>query len=86
MDWPASLKEKYLGPAPRPGALPPRQVMAARLLLAGWRVSDVAAHLAVNRHTISAWLKDKQFQEEVRRMAMELPVPVPDFGADEELE
>jgi hypothetical protein len=55
--------------------LPPRQIMAARLLLAGRRVTDVAAYLGVNRHTIAGWLRDPEFQHEVRRMALELPLP-----------
>jgi hypothetical protein len=61
--------------------LPPRQIMAARLLLAGFRMTDVAAHLGVNRHTIAGWLRDPEFQREVRRMAMEMPLPGVGAGA-----
>ena len=57
--------------------LTPRQIMAARMLLAGRRLNDVAAHLGVNRHTVSGWLRQQRFQREVRRMAMELPLPDP---------
>ena len=59
----------------RSARLPPRQVMAIRMLLAGRRIGDVAAHVGVNRHTVSAWLKQRPFQLEVRRMAMDLPLP-----------
>ena len=64
--------------------LPPRQIMAARLLLAGRRVTDVAAYLGVNRHTIAGWLRDPEFQLEVRRMALELPLPRAGHRADED--
>jgi hypothetical protein len=55
--------------------------MAARLLLAGQRVSHVADQLGLNRHTISGWLKSGAFQREVRRMAIELPIPPQAAGA-----
>ena len=58
---------------PLPG-LQPRQLTAARLLLAGWRVTAVAARLRIDRHTLSDWMKDPAFQREVRRMAVALPV------------
>jgi hypothetical protein len=67
-------------PAPPPAAaaqpprLQPRQLTAARLLLASWRVTDVAARLGIDRHTLADWMKDPAFQREVRRMAVELPV------------
>ena len=41
------------------------------MLLSGQRVCDVAAHLGVNRHTVTTWLKWPEFQEEVYRMAAE---------------
>ena len=65
-------------PAPAPQRPPdpvlqPRQLTAARLLLAGWRVTAVAARLGVDRHTLADWMKDPAFQREVRRMAVALP-------------
>jgi len=55
----------------RPRRLAPRQVMAARMLLAGRRIYEVAAHLGVNRHTVATWLKWPEFQDEVHRMVDE---------------
>jgi hypothetical protein len=52
----------------------PRQLTAARLLLAGRCVSEVARQLGADRHTVSAWTKDPGFRREVRRMAVELPL------------
>ena len=55
--------------------LPPRQLMAARLLLSGRGVTRVAAELGVTRHTVSRWMKDPRFDRAVRRMAAEVSVP-----------
>ena len=65
-----------------PAALQPRQLTAARLLLAGRRVKDVAARLGVHRHTVSAWLKDPDFQQEVSRLATVQPLADLCAGAD----
>ena len=56
-------------PAPPPGTMSPRKIRAARLLLAGGRVADVAASVQVSRQTIWRWVKDPVFQAEVRRQA-----------------
>ena len=50
---------------PRP--LAPRQLTAARLLLAGMRVSEVAARLGVDPYTVTRWKRDPRFQAEIRR-------------------
>ena len=51
--------------------LAPRHIMAARMLISGRRIYEVAAHLGVNRHTVTTWLKWPEFQNEVYRMAAE---------------
>jgi hypothetical protein len=53
----------------------PRQVLAARLLVAGVRVGEVAREICVCRHTIRRWLKDPAFAGEVRRQAAQQPLP-----------
>jgi len=65
--------------------LEPRRLTAARLLLAGRCVSDVARSLGADRHTVSAWTRDPAFRREVRRMAVELPLDqlCPGAGAQE---
>jgi len=45
--------------------LPPRQLLAARLLLQGHTAKAVAAHLHVNPHTIAEWKKRPAFQQEI---------------------
>jgi hypothetical protein len=50
-----------------PAPLTPRQLHAARLLVAGHTVKSAAAHLGVNRHTVSEWKKNPDFQAEVQR-------------------
>ena len=63
-------------PAARPGALAPRKIRAARLLLAGGGVMEVAAAVGVSRHTITRWVKDPAFQAEARRQdAAAVPLP-----------
>jgi hypothetical protein len=56
-------------------ALQPRQVLAARLLLAGMRVGEVAREICVCRHTIRRWMKDPAFAAEVRLQAARQPLP-----------
>lgn len=55
--------------APAPAVLPPRQVLAVRLLMGGIGVTETAKHLGVCRHTIRRWMKTPLFQAEVRRQA-----------------
>jgi hypothetical protein len=43
------------------------QLSAARLLLDGKSVTEVAAELEVHRYTISRWQSDPRFQAELRR-------------------
>jgi DNA-binding NarL/FixJ family response regulator len=53
---------------PRPSSnkpLNPNQLTAARLLLAGHRVIDVASILKVDPYTVSRWKKDPRFQSEL---------------------
>jgi hypothetical protein len=53
---------------PRPPSnkpLNPNQLTAARLLLAGHRVIDVASVLNVDPYTVSRWKKDPRFQSEL---------------------
>src|SRR5688500_14441868 len=52
---------------PRQPRVPPRQMAAARLLLAGRRVMEVAAELGVHRYTVSRWKRQPGFEAEVRR-------------------
>ena len=47
--------------------LKPKQLTAARLLLAGRQITEVAAALGVHRYTISRWQSDPLFQAELRR-------------------
>ena len=55
-------------PVPRGGRpLKPIQLSAARLLLDGKSVTDVAAELEVHRYTVSRWQSDPRFQAELRR-------------------
>ena len=63
-------------PPARPGALTPRRIRAARLLLAGGGVIEVAAAVGVSRHTVTRWVKDPAFQAEARRQAA-AAVPLP---------
>ena len=49
--------------------------MAARMLLSGRRVTDAAAAIGIDRHTLLRWRRDPAFDGEVRRMAMEMPMP-----------
>jgi hypothetical protein len=49
------------------GGATPRQMMAARLLLAGRRVAEVAAELGVHPYTVSRWKRDPLFEAELRR-------------------
>ncbi|MDB5319857.1 MAG: beta-glucosidase-like glycosyl hydrolase [Phycisphaerales bacterium] len=54
---------------PRPPSnkpLHPNQLSAARLLLAGHRVKDVASVLHVDPYTVTRWKKDPRFQSELR--------------------
>src|SRR5206468_6357886 len=46
--------------------LNPNQLTAARLLLAGYRVIDVAVALNVDPYTVSRWKRDPRFQTERR--------------------
>ena len=62
--------------------LPPRRLMAARLLLSGRRVHQVAADLGVSRHSVSRWMKDPRFTEAVRRLVIEASPPGADGGVD----
>lgn len=50
-------------------AVPPRQTMAARLLLAGRTILHVAGELGVNPCTIHRWKRDPRFVAEVERLA-----------------
>ena len=52
--------------------LEPRQILAARLLVSGMGVSDVAAAVGVKRHAVGRWKRDPVFCEEVRRVAAEM--------------
>jgi hypothetical protein len=54
-------------PTPR-FPLSPRQLRAARLLVAGQTARTVAATLQVNPHTISDWKNRPDFQAEVARL------------------
>ena len=69
----AAASESVAEPVPA-FDLEPRRLTAARLLLAGRCVSDVARSLGADRHTVSAWTRDPAFRREVRRMAVELPL------------
>lgn len=53
--------------APRP--LRPRQITAARLLLAGQSFTAVAASLGVTRQTVARWAAEPCFQTELRRQS-----------------
>ena len=55
-------------PAPQPPTLPPRQLQAARLLIAGHTTKSAGAHLKVNPHTVSRWKKHPAFQQEITRL------------------
>ena len=61
--------------AARLGVMTPRKIGAARLLLAGYGVVEVAAAVGVGRHTITRWTKDPAFQAEARRQ-IEAVVPL----------
>jgi len=54
-----------------PSNLPPRQLVAAQLLVRGWTRKAVAAHLNVNRQTVGAWCRRADFQAAVDRAARE---------------
>ena len=80
--WREAFEERYgpggpcmTGAVDAPLELEPRQLMAVRLMLSGRGVTEVARHLGVDRHTVSAWRKDPAFAREVRRMALEMPLP-----------
>lgn len=47
--------------------LKPKQLTAARLLLAGGAVGEVASALRVHRYTVTRWQSDPRFQAELRR-------------------
>ena len=47
--------------------LKPKQLSAARLLLAGRSITDVATALGVHRYTVTRWQSDPLFQAELRR-------------------
>jgi hypothetical protein len=47
--------------------LKPKHLTADRLLLAGRRITDVAAAVRVHRYTVSRWQADPAFQAELRR-------------------
>lgn len=51
----------------RAGGVTPRQMTAARLLLAGRRVAEVAGELGVHPYTVSRWKRDPSFEAELRR-------------------
>ena len=51
----------------RAAGLKPRQMTAARLLLAGRGVAEVAAELGVHPYTVSRWKRDALFDAELRR-------------------
>jgi uncharacterized protein YjcR len=53
---------------PRAAGVTPRQMMAARLLLSGYAVAEVAAELGVHRYTVSRWKRDPLFDAELRRL------------------
>ena len=55
------------GSARKPRALKAIQLTAARLLLQGRSVTEVARELEVHRYTISRWQSDPRFQAELRR-------------------
>ena len=48
--------------------LTPKQLRAARLLVAGQSTVAVAATLAIDRHTLATWKKKPLFQLELRRL------------------
>ena len=79
--WPGSRPSL---PDARPApALEPRRLMAARMLLSGRRITDVATALGIDRHTLLRWRRDPAFDGEVRRMAMEMPMPMPEVSPPE---
>lgn len=51
----------------RVAGVTPRQMTAARLLLAGRRVAEVAGELGVHPYTVSRWKRDPLFEAELRR-------------------
>ena len=60
-----SRRSDQTDPPRRP--LEPRQLTAARLLLAGSSVTATARQLRVHRYTVSRWKADSRFQAELRR-------------------
>ena len=64
--------------APRP--LAPRQLTAARQLLAGHSVSEVALGMGLHPYTVTRWKRDPRFQAELRRQ-VSVSVARQDAGA-----
>ena len=61
-------------PSPR-HSLSPRQLAAARLFSLGQPTRAVAAHLALNRRTLSRWQQNPLFQSELARLHHALTTP-----------
>ena len=65
-------------PTPRkrpPRPLTPKQLRAARLLLAGHSTTATAAALNIDRHTLATWKRLPLFQQELRHL-----LTAPDLG------
>lgn len=56
----------------RYGNLSPRQLAAARYLIAGYRPTLVAKGLSIDRHTLLRWRRDPQFQAHLHQLHQQL--------------
>ena len=60
-------------PCPLTPPLPPRQLSAARLLLAGHTLSSAATSLGLSRYTLARWQKSPAFRAELLRQLAQFP-------------
>ena len=64
---PAQQTRTFVKTKPRRAGVTPRQMLAARLLLSGRGVAEVAGELGVHPYTVSRWKRDPLFEAELRR-------------------
>jgi hypothetical protein len=64
---PATVSPRLPGTARPPRPLGPRQLTAARQLLAGMTVTEVATRMGLHPYTVTRWKRDPRFQAELRR-------------------